>query len=357
MDVFISYRRDTGSEKADLIREKLSKRRIECFLDKHHIRNEDFLDKIKQDIDRAPNFLMVLTPGYFVKRETAEDYVREELLYAKSQNKNIIGISFPLYDHGEVDWDNDPEIAEFKRFNYIEYNNSNEEVEKGCINQIIKLMRNEKGQHFSTKKKIVSNSWYAEHAMNDDDMLWIVSDHDVCKRMDWRILDRALQETVFEGKDNLSLFVYKAYDIDTYHKKYELEPGREHLKKIDRVYGVTYDSMLAHANDSFGEDHFISDNFSVENYPEKMRELLERHHLSGFDIIDLTLVIKDYAHPEKRVREMANFLNPEGGIIYIRELDDDYIDAYPDEKGLFRKMLEYLELDDGAGNRHDLLSY
>ncbi|MCR5412287.1 MAG: toll/interleukin-1 receptor domain-containing protein, partial [Patescibacteria group bacterium] len=89
MDVFISYRRKTGSSLCSVVRELLKKNGIDVFFDKDNIGNEKFPEKIKKCIEDAPNFLMILTPGYFVKRNGI-DRVREEIQYAINMKKNFI---------------------------------------------------------------------------------------------------------------------------------------------------------------------------------------------------------------------------------------------------------------------------
>ena len=359
MDIFLSYRRDTGSKEAALLNEKLKGRGIRSFLDKHRIHSEDFFRSILRHIDASPNFLMVLTPGYFVDRGE-DDWVRKEIEYAVSKKKRIIAVRFEGYDHHEVDWDRETGVfAQFKTFNTLPYEDSSANIEEASIDSIIENMVDAKGRRFSTTRRTETNAWYQEHEMTDEDMLWIVSDHDVCKALDWKVLDRALGEAVFGGRDALSMFVYKAYDIDTYADKYALGPKRKNDRTIRDVYGFTYDFFVDRANERFGDGHFIPDAFSGANEAESLaaeeraiRNLLRKHGLKGFDLIDFTLIVKDRENPENVLNRMARFLNPEGGIIYIRELDDDFIQAYPDDKGLISKMVKLLALDVGAGNRH-----
>lgn len=358
MDIFISYRRDTGADFAALTKAHLEKRGVETFFDASSIHNEDFLEKIKREIDSAPNFLMVLTPGYFVKREGAEDYVREEILYAYEKGKNIIAIASDRYEHNEVDWENECEaIRSFKTFNYSVFRQANEAITEAFFRSIINNMKDSKGNRFSLKKKVVNNSWYSKYEMSDADFLWIKADHSVCKALDWKLLEQAImREHVFPGRDSLDILVYKAYDIETYADKYRLRPrrkGEEPLPvAIDNVYGVTYKGLIEEADRTFGKGHFIADEFETEDYIEKVEELMESQGVQGFDIIDLTLILKDLPEPEKTLRRLTRLLNPDGGIIYIRELDDDYVDAYPDERGLIKKLKELLILDEGAGNRN-----
>lgn len=354
MDLFISYRRKTGGDLATLINEKFTQKGIETFFDRENIHNVDFWEKIKRSIDKSPNFLMILTPGYFAKRNNEEDYVRKEVLYAIQKNKNLLAIGTKDYDHNEIDWEKEvDEIKSLKTFDYKLWpSDGNKEMLDTFINSYIKRMVTYNGSKFSLDKEIKNNSWYSTHEMDDEDMLWIKTDHLVCRELDWELLRKAIStENLFGDRKDLNLLCYKAYDIDTYKKKYSLnEIGQD--KVIKNIYGVTYKSLVEDANSVFGEKHFISDEFDTENYVPYVKKLLLDNNLEGFDIIDLTLIIKDLPDPEKVVRELVQYLHPDGGIIYIRELDDDYIDAYPDDKNYIPKLKEILELDDGAGNRH-----
>lgn len=357
MDLFISYRRDTGGDLAALVNEKFRKKGIETFFDRDSVHNEDFWQRIQRGIDQSPNFLMILSPGYFVRRDQEDDYVRKEIIYALSKRKNILAIATRDYNPAEIKWDCErEEIGACKTQDYKVYPyDGNQEMIDVFLNSYIKSMKNHDGSRFSLQKRIENNSWYSNHEMDDEDFLWIKTDHIVCKRMDWKVLERAISEPgLFEGRDELNLLCYKAYDIETYRKKYDLDPAKNtgYAKKIKNVYGITYESLLDKANEVFGEGHFIPDRFDTEDYVSTVESLLIKNNLCGFDIIDLTLIIKDLPDPEKVVRKLVKYLNPNGGIIYIRELDDDYIDGYPDDKGYIDKLKSILDLDDGAGNRH-----
>lgn len=357
MDLFISYRRNTGGELAALINNKFNQKGIETFFDRDNIHNVDFWQRIQEGIDKSPNFLMILSPGYFSQRKNEEDYVRKEILYAIKQGKNLLAIASDKYNPDEIKWEDEiEEIKKLRTFDYKVYpQDATQKMVDLFLHSYIKAMKNHDGSNFSLVKKPENNSWYSNHEMRDEDFLWIKTDYTVCKSMDWEILEQAISEPgLFEGRDELNLFCYKAYDIETYRKKYDLNPNKNvgNKKRISNVYGVTYNDLIEKADQIFGQGHFIVDNFDSENYVSAIENLLIENNLNGFDIIDLTLVIKDISNPEKIVRDLVNYLNPNGGIIYIRELDDDYIDGYPDDKGYVEKLKKLLDLDEGAGNRH-----
>lgn len=357
-DIFISYRRNTGASEAVLVHALLKEKGIDAFLDSKVIRNENFFNSIKRHIDASPNYLMVLTPGYFVRREQ-EDWVRREIEYALSKRKNIIGLAFKGYNHKEVIWDEEePQFADrFGLFNYFKFEHA---LPEASIQQVIDVMVDASGEKFSVEKKLINNPWYSNHEFTAEDKLWIDADHDICKQLDWQILDKALGEKVFGDRKDLSMLVYKAYDIDTYDDKYALGDKRTNARRISDVFGFTYDFLTDYANNRFGKGHFVPDRSGElptqaerrDFFRNSVRQMLRENGLPGFDLIDLTLIIKDRTNPELIVSQLSEYLNPQGGIIYIRELDDDLVYGYPDPKGLVKKMVKLLHLDYGAGNRH-----
>lgn len=361
-DVFISYRRDTGPYLSKLVKKELNDRNVTCFYDTDSIHNEDFLIKIERGIDSAPNFIGILTPGYFVKRVEKEDYVRAELKMALEKGKNIIFIMADGFDHDEIDWDSEPEwMQKIGRINTNAlHTDIGEDMMEAFFSKIVGMLQDKNGKKLSFSEKPVDNSWYGEFGMSDEDMIWILTDHDVNKSLDWELLGSIVNEDVFKGKKKLNLLSFKAYDISSYADKYDITKFKycEDTDKSISVYGITYESMLKEADSCFGEGHFLSDVEADDEHSRhdgmlgQIRKLLKSNGLKGFDIIDLTLVVKDTDNPEKTVRDVAQFLNPGGGIIYIRELDDDYLDAYPDEGKYIKRMKEYLKLDRGAGYRH-----
>lgn len=359
-DVFLSYRHESGNYLTQFINTKLTEKEVRCFFDNNSIHNDDFLKKMREGIEGAPNFLGVLTPGYFVRREGEEDYVRKELEWAIELKKNIIFIADEKFDFNEIDWDKEPEEFRVLKYKKSEtyHSDSDDRMLATFFEKIVGFLEDEKGNTLSLKRKNQANSYYAETGgLSEEDLKWIVTDHDVNARLDWDVLGTLVRERIFKDRDTLHLFSYKTYEVDTYRDKYDITKfsGCQNLDKRLEVYGITYPykGFIDRANEVFGEGHYVDDVVAEgTSYSDKLGEVLKKNGLKGFDIIDLTLVIKDTDNPGKTVREVVKYLNPDGGIIYIRELDDDYLDAFPDKEGYVKKLKGLLDLDRGAGNRH-----
>ncbi len=94
-DVFISYRRAGGSEKAQLVKSEIMQRGIEkdrVFLDTH-MHSGDFEQKIKQSIQQSKHIVVIISKGCFDEAR-ATDYWYMEIKEALAQKKDIIPIFF-----------------------------------------------------------------------------------------------------------------------------------------------------------------------------------------------------------------------------------------------------------------------
>ncbi len=99
-DVFISYRRDGGEYTAKIIRDRLTELGYNVFFDVETLRNGDFNTMLYTEIDECRDFILILSPGALDRCVNDDDWVRREVEYALSRNKNIVpvllrGFTFP----------------------------------------------------------------------------------------------------------------------------------------------------------------------------------------------------------------------------------------------------------------------
>jgi len=93
--VFITYRRDTGSETARLVKESLQKRGYreeDVFLDVENLRSGRFNQELFDRIEAATDVVVILTPGCLDRCKDPEDWVRQEVAHAIQCKKNIVPV-------------------------------------------------------------------------------------------------------------------------------------------------------------------------------------------------------------------------------------------------------------------------
>lgn len=90
VDVFISYRRKGGREIARNINDRLTLRGYSVFFDYESIRDGRFNTQIFEAIDKAKDFIFVLSDSALEGCANEEDWVRTELEYALKLDKHIM---------------------------------------------------------------------------------------------------------------------------------------------------------------------------------------------------------------------------------------------------------------------------
>ena len=108
-DVFISYRRENGAETAKHLRDVLTERGYRVFFDTDSLRSGNFNTQLYGVIDGCTDFILVLSPGALDRCVNEGDWVRQELSYALSGNKNVIpilsgGFRFPDTLPPDIEW-------------------------------------------------------------------------------------------------------------------------------------------------------------------------------------------------------------------------------------------------------------
>uniref|UniRef100_A0A8C6YHN3 NAD(+) hydrolase SARM1 n=1 Tax=Nothoprocta perdicaria TaxID=30464 RepID=A0A8C6YHN3_NOTPE len=138
-DVFISYRRSTGSQLASLLKVHLQLHGFSVFIDVEKLEAGKFEDKLTQSVMNARNFVLVLSPNALDKcmgDPECKDWVHKEIVTALNAGKNIV----PVTDHFE--WPDPQTLPEDMRavlkFNGIKWSH---EYQEATIDKIIRFLQ------------------------------------------------------------------------------------------------------------------------------------------------------------------------------------------------------------------------
>ncbi|KAM4566317.1 NAD(+) hydrolase SARM1 [Odontesthes bonariensis] len=138
-DVFISYRRTTGSQLASLLKVHLQVRGYSVFIDVEKLEAGKFEDKLIQSVQRARNFILVLSANGLDKcmGDTGmKDWVHKEIVTALAGKKNIV----PVTDN--FMWPDPMSLPEDMRailnFNGIKWSH---EYQEATIEKILRFLK------------------------------------------------------------------------------------------------------------------------------------------------------------------------------------------------------------------------
>ena len=96
---FISYRRETGSEMARIVQSELYKRGFSSFLDVDDLGAQHFGTELLKEIEAAPNFVVVLSPGCLNRCKDKDDWLRREIAHAIDTRRNIVPVLVDGFDY------------------------------------------------------------------------------------------------------------------------------------------------------------------------------------------------------------------------------------------------------------------
>ena len=94
--VFISYKRANGGGRAHHIAADLKHHNIDVYIDTENPEPGRFEGRILNEISRCSHFLVVLNELVVSSFSDENDWVRKEVLYARSQGRTIV----PVFDAG-----------------------------------------------------------------------------------------------------------------------------------------------------------------------------------------------------------------------------------------------------------------
>uniref|UniRef100_A0A3Q1JGV8 NAD(+) hydrolase SARM1 n=1 Tax=Anabas testudineus TaxID=64144 RepID=A0A3Q1JGV8_ANATE len=143
-DVFISYRRTTGSQLASLLKVHLQVRGYSVFIDVEKLEAGKFQDKLIQSVQRARNFILVLSANALDKcmgDTDMKDWVHKEIVTALAAKKNIV----PVTDN--FMWPDPMSLPEDMRailnFNGIKWSH---EYQEATIEKILRFLKEPQDQ-------------------------------------------------------------------------------------------------------------------------------------------------------------------------------------------------------------------
>ncbi|XP_061537349.1 NAD(+) hydrolase SARM1 [Phycodurus eques] len=150
-DVFISYRRTTGSQLASLLKVHLQVRGFSVFIDVEKLEAGKFEDKLIQSVQRARNFILVLSANALDKcmGDTAmKDWVHKEIVTALAGKKNIVPVTdnFAWPDPMSLPQD----MRSILKFNGIKWSH---EYQEASIEKILRFLKGNQDLLDSSKEQ------------------------------------------------------------------------------------------------------------------------------------------------------------------------------------------------------------
>ena len=119
-----------------------------------------------------------------------------------------------------------------------------------------------------------------------------------------------------------------------------------------RLFGVDEAArQIDLAKKTFPSGNFYNLNVESGSFFENIKEIMRANEISGFDVVNCSMVILHLKDPVGILSEIRSILSKKGTLI-IRDIDDGIHFVWPDDEDIFRKYYEVCARDTRLGDRH-----
>lgn len=341
-DVFISYRRNGGDAWAHLIMAELEKKGISVFLDTEELTSGKFNEALYNSISNAKNFLVVLSKNALDRCFNKDDWVTKEIQCAINKGLNIIPVMVP-----EFIWpDKLPdEINDIRNYNGVIISS---DYLKASIEKVIRNMKNVKCSDLEDNDsrqnegiQIRSSNTYFGMEQSEIDRLNI--QQNLVREFDREVFQRAVRTyaelTVLDVGSNVGTMIMDRIGYaDNVRKIIGLEWNEEAVKKANETYEKT------------GKVIFYQSDVESEEFDKQLTMILKENEIEKFNVVVMSMLILHLKTPHKLLSVIKKHLDKDGMLI-IRDIDDGYNIAYPDEDGSYKRIFEICSKNETSGYR------
>lgn len=338
-DIFISYRRDGGFEMARLLYDRLQDMGLNVFFDLEELRSGKFNVKLFGAIDDSSNFLLVLPPNSLDRCKNEDDWLRIEIEYAISKRKNIV----PLMMKG-FEWPSDlPETLKgLHLYNAVQMSR---EYFQASIDRLLSMCVN---VNAGGGKKT-----HMEKDVREENKYFTYDNRTERRRLNtqqklMRGFDAPAYDKVKEKYEKLVVL-----DIGTNTGEFVMDRlGTS--ENLEKLIGIEFDEKaVRYSNDTYGQEgkiEFYRLDAEADTFGDDLQEIMDSHGIKAFNVINLSMILLHLKTPYKLLKKLRAVLAKDGTVI-VKDIDDGYNMAYPDENGDFAKAIEICGREELAGYR------
>ncbi len=134
--IFISYRRDGGSELARLVNDSLKQRGFNVFMDVEDLKSGPFDESLLREIDASKDVVVILSAGSLDRCTNEGDWLRWEVAHAIAAGKNIVTVL-----GREFAWPAQPLPDDLKQLPFFQGIEPSHELFSASIAKLEKLLK------------------------------------------------------------------------------------------------------------------------------------------------------------------------------------------------------------------------
>lgn len=299
----------------------------------------NFIKSINEALETSHVIILILSKNFFINCKFDDDIVRYEIKTA-AQNPKITFLPVTLagfsYDKEDLSCFTSEEIKRFKYQSPILYSGIYDTLFSSRIKkELLSLL--EHGQLIENFKKRNKNRY--RDASEEKEKEFLKLQTEMLLEYDKEIYDKI----TFPGQIILDL---GCNDGNNTMARFKNIPNA-------KIIGVDRDSdCIQSANINYGNDnfHFYCSDIEDITFNSFLCEIKRKLHIESFDLVNLSMILLHTEKPHQIIKILRSHINT-NGVLFIRDIDDDFCFAFPDEDKTFCKMINICSYCDIVGYR------
>ena len=341
-DIFISYRREGGYDMARILYDRFKLMGLHPFLDLKELGAGHFDENLFRNIEGSSNFLLILPQNALDRCFNEKDWLKLEIEHAIKYNKNIIPVFAENFKWPE---ELPASLKDLRRYNGVTWS---QEYNDAAFSSIVNKLKNVKINEptVETVKR--------ENGERTENTYFYFEDEKEKRRL-------RIQQNLMKRFD---CDTYKKV-LDSYDELYVLDIGSNNgdfimdrigkSEKVKLLVGLEYDAeSVKTANEKYGENGriaFFEQNVEDVDLGDRLSAILDNMRAEQFNVINISMIILHMKTPYRLLKSLRKFL-ARGGTVVIKDIDDGFNIAYPDEGGDFERVVGICKANETSGYRH-----
>lgn len=336
MDVFISYEHESKSI-ADNIVAVLESKGVRCWYAPRDVYG-DYATSIVEAIERCKAFVLILSH----KSSESPHVLNEvEMAYQRILQGELVIVPFKV-DEGVLS-----KAMEYyiKRLHWIDAASSTLEQSIVALYEklapILGLDKQDDSERKEDNTRRKNNQYYDAADMveinrlkNEEELLFEY--------------EKPFYDKLFFGKNDLNVL-----DFNTLSPKDALL--RLNRAEVGKLVCLSYNDGIVQEGKDLTADMpnvtFEKIDYVNDDVETALKSITLNDSVSGFDLVNLSMAIMDFENPFKILKKIKKFMKP-GAVMFVRDVDDGVVFAYPDNDNLFSQFKEFYKMDDLSGSRN-----
>ncbi len=336
MDVFISYEHESKSI-ADNIVAVLESKGVRCWYAPRDVYG-DYATSIVEAIERCKAFVLILSH----KSSESPHVLNEvEMAYQRILQGELVIVPFKV-DEGVLS-----KAMEYyiKRLHWIDAASSTLEQSIVALYEklapILGLDKQDDSERKEDNTRRKNNQYYDAADMveinrlkNEEELLFEY--------------EKPFYDKLFFGKNDLNVL-----DFNTLSPKDALL--RLNRAEVGKLVCLSYNDGIVQEGKDLTADMpnvtFEKIDYVNDDVETALKSITLNDSMSGFDFVNLSMAIMDFENPFKILKKIKKFMKP-GAVMFVRDVDDGVVFAYPDNDNLFSQFKEFYKMDDLSGSRN-----